>query len=235
MFLGWGCKCFSQGPKTSAAQAQHFVSDPTNVLIPSRSLYNGFCLSHCQKGLVEYVATLCVAGSCSPSCDRLIRVGLLSLNITSAQRSSYLCNKNTQNTQPLHSLRCSPWDFASCAQAGGSFHVRCSPLQLLLLPPGHSYHLTLPCHTSTAHRPRHRGGQHSPEQGCSSWMTCNGCFYISPLCLLFPFFFLPSHPHRRLSSSSAAFLSGPWIVKAQFSLQQKGGGLVVFGIQQKEK
>lgn len=86
-------------------------------------------------------------------------------------------------------------------------------------PPGLSSCLTLPCpeqpapHTALLRR---RGEQHSPEQGCSSWMTCNGCLYISPLCLLFPFFFsyLPtpqttdvfvcSFPQQTLNSESTA-------------------------------
>lgn len=48
---GWECKCLGQGPETSVAQAQQrFVSDPTEVLVPSRSLRNGFCLSPLLAG-----------------------------------------------------------------------------------------------------------------------------------------------------------------------------------------
>lgn len=222
MFLGWGCKHFSLGPKKSVAQAQHFVSNPTNVLVPSRSLYNGFCIFSLPKGSGRI---FCNTVSVSPAL--VVPPAIISSGWDSfawchwAQGSSYQCNKNTQLQ---HSLHCSPWYFAS---PGSGF-----PLPFFPLPPGHSCHLTLPC-TSPL---RQGGSQHSLEQGCSSWMPCNGCLYISPLCLLFPFFFIGALPsHRWLSSLSAPFLSCSWIVRAQPSPQQKEERLGVFGGQQKEK
>lgn len=211
MFLGWGCKYFSLGPKTSVAQAQHFVS--TNVLVPSRSLYNGFCIVLLPKGsrrICFNTVSVSPALAVPPAIisDHLICVGLAWCH--SAQGSSYQCNKNTQLQ---HSLHCFLWYFAS---PGSGFPLPFSPL-----PPGHS----LP-HTSPL---RQKGKQHSLEQGCSSWMPCNGCIYISPLCLLFLFFFFWYPSSRRwLSLPSAPFLSSSWMVRAQPLSQQKGEGLGVF-------
>lgn len=191
MFLGCGCK-HQFGPKTSVAQAQHFVSNPTNVLVPSRSLYNGFCIFSLPKGSGR---KCCNTMSVSPALavpPVIISSGWDSLAwCHSAQGSSYQCNKNTQLQ---HSLHCSLWYFASL---GSGFPLSFSPLPL-----GHSYHLTLP--RTSPHR--QRGKEHSLEQGCSSWMLCNGCLYISPLYLLFPFFFLYPPFHKMTIITLCSFL-----------------------------
>lgn len=143
-----------------------------------------------------------------------------------------------------------PSSNTACIVPSGILQVRLwVPTSILQLPPGHSYHLTLSC-TSPL---RQRRKQRSLEQGCSSWMPCNSCLYLSPLylfglvsCFLgffwglgffwlfwfWVFFFGTLPSHRLLSSPSAPFLSSSWMVRAQPSPQQKGEGLGVFGGQQ---
>lgn len=190
--------------------------------------------SHCQKGPGERVTITYITCPCSLSCDHLIWVRLSHfMSFSPAQllpvQQKYLSR---------HSLRCSPGMCKPCPGWG------LSPGKVLPSPASPAASVAfLPPHPALPHQEqsapgtallRHGGEQHSPERGCSSWVVCDGYLYISPLWLLFLYFIFALPPQRLLSSSSSPFLSGPWIAGAQPLLQQKGGVLEVFGVQQKE-
>lgn len=126
---------------------QHFVSDPTSVLVPSRSLDKGFCLFPLPKGSgIIYHNTM----GCLP--------------MQSLLRSSHLGGTLSRNTiQPSAALICAakiPSPNTACIvppcilQAVprlGASPCDVLPFPLPPLPPGHSYYLTLSCYTRSSH------------------------------------------------------------------------------------
>lgn len=180
MLLGWGCKHFSLGPKTSVAQAQHFVSNPTNILVPSRSLYNGFCIFSLPKGSRRIC---CNTMSVLPALavpPVIISSGWDSLAwCHSSQGSSYQCNRNTQLQ---HSLHCSLWYFASRASG--------FPLPFSPLPPGHSYHLTLSQTSPWDREGNNTAYSKSARPGCCVMAAFIYLLYICYFLLFFFFFAL---------------------------------------------